>query len=116
MGRHKVPLLTEGQKQGTWLAILIIAMTVSILIGVLFSIYAVNRATSSRATVQELCISGNDSRAQQVQLWEFVITLSVAPPNETHAEKAARLNRVREFRAYLHKVFAPRDCTRLTGR
>jgi hypothetical protein len=109
-----MPLLSNAQKQGAWLAILIIAVAASILCSFLLAWYAANRATSSRATVQELCISGNDSRAQQKQLWEFVLTLSVPHANETAADRKVRTQRVKEFRAYLNKVFAPRDCGKIT--
>ena len=116
MGEHRVPLLTNAQKQGTWLAVLILAMVVSILCSFLLAWYAANRATSSRATVQELCISGNDYRSQQKQLWEFVITLSVPHPGETAAERTARLKNIKKFRTYLNRITAPRDCSRITGR
>jgi phage-related minor tail protein len=111
-----MPLLSNAQKQAAPLAILIIAMVVSILCSFLLAWYAANRATSSRATVQELCISGNDNRSQQIRLWEFVLSLSTPQSSDTAAERATQKRNVRQFRIYLHKVFAPRDCTKITGR
>ena len=67
-------------------------------------------AVRAAASVVQLCQSGNEFRAQQVTLWEHIIAISQPPPHETRAQKRARLATVRAFGAYLHQVFAPRNC------
>jgi hypothetical protein len=69
-------------------------------------------AARSTASVVQLCQLGNESRAQQVILWDHVITISRVPPHETAAEKRKRLATVRAFVAYVHRVFKARDCAR----
>jgi len=51
------------------------------------------------------CHNGNDTRSDQIKLWEFVISLS-PNTNSTPAEKA----RTKIFEAKLHEIFAPRHC------
>ena len=75
------------------------------------SVRTVQGQIRSRASVVQLCQAGNESRAQQVTLWTHLIQISMPPPHETPAQKAARAKLVREFLAYVRKVFAPRNCT-----
>lgn len=76
----------------------------------LLSASAVRHATASAASVAQLCAAGNESRAQQVRLWAYLIVLSPPPPHETPAARARRENVIREFIAYVRSVFAPRRC------
>jgi hypothetical protein len=76
----------------------------------LFTANLVNRATAAAASVAQLCQSGNEFRREQVQLWEFLITVSRPPPHETPAEKAQREKTTRLFIAHIHRVFAARHC------
>lgn len=63
------------------------------------------------ASALALCQEANQSRRDQVGLWEFVIHLSPPPPNQTPAQAAQRQVVLSRFQSYLHKVFAPRNCT-----
>ena len=76
-----------------------------------FSIRAVRGEVSNRATITQLCETGNGFRADQVTLWTHLVAISSPPPHETAAQKAARAKTVRAFLAYVRKVFKPRDCT-----
>ena len=76
-----------------------------------FSVRAVRGEVSNRATITQLCETGNGFRADQVTLWTHLVTISAPPPHETAVQKAARAKTVRAFLAYVRKVFAPRDCT-----
>jgi len=76
----------------------------------LLSASAVRSARASSASAVQLCEAGNEARAQQVQLWLFVIALSPPPPRETAAARAARQKVITTFLAYVRSVFAPRDC------
>ena len=76
----------------------------------LFTSVLVNRVDVTKASVIQLCQSGNDARAQQVQLWEFVIHISKPPPHETPAHRAQRERTVAQFVTHLHHVFGLRNC------
>ena len=74
------------------------------------SVRAVQGEIRAKASVVQLCQSGNEFRAQQVTLWEHIIKVSTPPPHETAAQKQRRAMVVRQFTAYVHQVFAPRNC------
>jgi hypothetical protein len=80
----------------------------------LFTSTLVHRAAAASASVTQLCESGNEFRAQQVQLWMYLITISPPPPHETAAQRAQRRETVRVFTAYIHRVFQQRDCTKIS--
>lgn len=71
---------------------------------------AIDRAVASRASIIQLCQLGNESRAQQVVLWSRLVAIAAPPPGETPAERAQREKTTRGFLAYVHRLFAPRDC------
>jgi len=75
----------------------------------LLSASAVRHASANRVSITQLCQAGNEARAQQVQLWVYLIALS-PPPHENAAALAARQKLIRQFLAYVHAVFAPRNC------
>jgi hypothetical protein len=61
------------------------------------------------------CARGNEFRAAQVQLWDHIIQISRVPPNETPAEKKARLAQIQSFRIYIHRQFRQLDCNAIYG-
>jgi hypothetical protein len=75
------------------------------------SVRAVQGEIRNRATVLQLCETGNTARAQQVALWTHLIAISTPPPSETPAQKQQRQVTIRAFLRYIRQVFAPRDCT-----
>jgi hypothetical protein len=106
---------------------LIIGLAVSIVLDVLLSaavgllaIQAVstsNRANeanslASRNAQNQLitCQAGNESRAAQVQLWNYVLDLAARNPNQSPDQ----VERLKQFRAYLTTALGPRDCTART--
>lgn len=68
---------------------------------------ASNRAVHSSASTLALCQAQNTARAQQVELWEFLLSLG-KPPQTAQQKKV-----VAEFVTHLHKIFAARDCAAL---
>ena len=74
---------------------------------------AITTSARAAASVAQLCQLGNEARAQQIILWEHILTISRPPPHETPAQERRRLATVRAFGRYLHQVFAPRDCRAL---
>ena len=73
------------------------------------------RARANKASITQLCQTGNESRAEQIDLWTFIIQISPPPPHETTAEAAQRLHVLHRFALRLHTIFRPRDCTKGTG-
>ena len=69
------------------------------------SVHATQTASSASASNLALCQSSNVARAQQVELWDFVLSLSSGKPQTARQEK-----NVAEFRQHLEAIFAPRDC------
>jgi hypothetical protein len=80
-----------------------------------FTARQVNAVRAAAASVVQLCQLGNETRGQQVSLWEHLVTISRPPPHESAAERRRRLADTRAFLAYVEKVFAKRDCTAQFG-
>ena len=74
------------------------------------SVRTVHGQLASRASVVQLCQAGNESRAQQITLWTHLVAISAPPPHESAAQRARREALVRQFFAFVRKVFAARDC------
>lgn len=75
------------------------------------SLRAVDTAAArNAASIVQLCEAINGNRAQQLILWDHIIAVAHAPPHETPAARAQRLAGLRAFGAFVHKVFAPRNC------
>jgi hypothetical protein len=54
-----------------------------------------------------LCQASNTARHQQIELWDFL--LSLGKPPQTAAQRKA----ITDFRAHLAAIYAPRDCAHL---
>lgn len=52
------------------------------------------------------CITGNEGRRLQTQLWTYVLDVSSKNPNLTAYQK----KQIAAFRGYIATVYAPRDC------
>lgn len=75
------------------------------------AVRAVHGEVTNRATVVQLCETGNDFRAQQVTLWTHLIATSAPPPHQTTAQKRQRDAFIAGFMQFVRKVFKARDCT-----
>lgn len=65
-------------------------------------------AAAATATAQyETCLAGNESRKGQRELWGYILQLS--SQGDASQTEAGR-QRLEDFRAYVERVFAPRDC------
>jgi hypothetical protein len=68
---------------------------------------ATGARTAASAVAQSnrnLCLSGNAARAQQVELWDYILSFSKPPATPAGRERVAK------FKAHLEAIFAPRDC------
>jgi len=107
--------ITPGAKRATaTLFVLVLALSGANLEFTAREVNAVRAAevssARSTASVVQLCQLGNTARAQQVNLWDHIVTISQPPPHETPAAERKRLADIRAFIAYVHRVFAPRNC------
>lgn len=73
---------------------------------------AVHRATAAAVNTTQLCEAGNESRAQQVELWTRLVALSQPPPHQTPAQARKQAQTIHVFLAYVRHLFAPRNCAR----
>ena len=112
MARRLVDL-GNARNQASALAILVMSITVCLVGSYWLSLYAIHRASVNTVNVVQLCQSGNEARAEQRQLWNYIIAISQPPPHQTPAEKADHARRLLLFEAKLNKTFAPRDCTHI---
>jgi hypothetical protein len=67
---------------------------------------ATSQAARNAENAKITCVTGNESRALQTQLWTYVLDLSSESPDLTALQK----KRIAAFRGYIAIVYAPRDC------
>lgn len=84
------------------------------------SVHAANQAHSAgqvaaanHANLVAACQAGNQTRAEQVMLWDFLAHLSSPPPHLTKRELAANRKKVAELLAYVRTIFAKKNCKRV---
>jgi hypothetical protein len=70
--------------------------------------HASDRATQVRNQQISTCLSTNEARALNIRLWEYVLTI---PPSQQRTEE--QVKRIADFKVFLRKTFAPRDCSKI---
>ena len=68
-------------------------------------------ADQARASQVQTCLASNVTRAQNAQLWDFVVDL--AEKSTTAPQTPQRRAQLTAFRAEIQRVFAPRDCSKI---
>ena len=89
------------------IASVIFDLVLSVAVG-FFAVTAVSakgQSEENRNTSRIACQAGNDARAGQIQLWDYVLSVS-SNKGQTAEEKA----RAEAFRSYVKNLFKPRDC------
>lgn len=76
--------------------------------------HASDKATRASSTLVVNCLSGNESRKIQADLWNTVLQFP-APAAETPAAKTQREATTAKFKEYIATAFAPRDCSKQGG-
>lgn len=107
LAKRDAQLNTYGRRSRHLIWITIVSLALDILLTVALTVVAIQAHDTSGAVAQSnrnLCLSGNAARAQQVSLWDYILSLS--QPSATPADR----QRVVAFRAHLQQLFAPRDC------
>jgi hypothetical protein len=63
------------------------------------------KANSVERRAYEACLSANQARATQRQLWGYILALPPSAPRTSEQDR-----QVEQFKIYIQKVFAPRKC------
>lgn len=102
-----------------WLSYAGLAVDVALTVGLgFFAVQAHNAsATANQTRVSSItaCQSTNVARAENEQLWDYVLTLFTPRSSETAAEKAAGDRALAMLRPHVAGTFAPRDCVQIYG-
>lgn len=94
----------ERRGQRNWLAIRLTIL--SLILDLFLTALVLNAVLRVNATAEQayqFCLSRNASRADQVQLWEYVLSLSPSQTPQQQQEREA-------FQRYLDRVFAQTNC------
>jgi len=116
--------LGSAEKTARLLKRIVIALSVSFCLDILItaglgwnSVQAHSASDRANATVADLhsaqitnCRAGNQTRAQQVQLWTHLAQESKPAPGATAAQIAKDRQAVDALLAYIGRVFAPVNC------
>lgn len=91
----------------------IVGLAVSIALDVVLSIVVIvialavsntnGIANQNREAQKASCQSGNDTRQASTQLWNYILDAS-------ERNNPANRDQIEQFRAYMQKAYAPRDC------
>lgn len=92
--------------------ILDLALTVSVAIVAVQAHDANGAANQNRVSAIAACQSTNVARAQNQQLWDYLLAISQPRPGESAAQRARGEKALAEIRAKVATTFAPRDCQR----
>lgn len=103
----EVSALRRYGRHNRWFIAFDIVLTVLLTLSGGIAVHAVQTATRADSAQLALCRAGNTARAQQAELWDYLISLS-KPPRTAQGRRL-----VGEFEHHLRVVFAPRDCARL---
>jgi hypothetical protein len=76
---------------------------------------ASDSAAQNRQSTLVACQQTNAARAENEQLWNYVLTLFAPRPDETAAEKAAGRKVLDQLAKHVDTTFAPRDCQALVS-
>lgn len=80
--------------------VLDVALTVVV---TLLSVSALDQGATLRASQLSACAMGDQSRAEQIRLWDYVFQLS----------GGAKTDQQKEFLVFVEKTFAPVNCAQL---
>jgi hypothetical protein len=83
-------------------------LTVALLLVGIRANNAGERADQVHAQQVATCQTSNEARRAQTQLWDYLLALPAPRPRT-----AAETKQLDQFRAYVHRVFAARDCSRI---
>lgn len=111
-----VRLRTYG-RHNRWFVVIDIVLTIGFAFATYVAVDASAAAGRNGVTLTQLhasqvqgCLAGNQTRAQEILLWEHLARIASPAPHLTKAQIAANKHEVAELLAYIKMTFAPRQC------
>lgn len=80
-----------------------VALSIVVIVVALLASNTHTIAAQNRAAQHASCLSGNDTRAASVQLWNYLL-------DGAEQDNPAKKDQIEQFRAYMQSAYAPRDC------
>jgi hypothetical protein len=87
---------------------LIAVLTVAVAMVAVQADHASGKATQVRTQQISACVSSNEVRANNKRLWDYLFSLPPTKPRTTEQD-----TQIQNFRAFVNKTFAPRDCSKI---
>jgi hypothetical protein len=112
-------LVQYGRRNRHLIILLAISIVFDLILSVALGVVAVgahnasDRATVATSGVKANCQTGNTVRAEEVQLWDYIIGVSNSQPPPPGRTPEQQKQIVDQFLDHLHTIFAPRDCNHL---
>lgn len=100
-------LITASKSNRKLINWVIVSMIVEAIVAFV-SVFAFVKASQNHSTLITNCNSGNEFRATEKSLWNFILSI----PSETKPTPEQQ-KQLEGFKVFLEKTFAPRDCTTL---
>lgn len=110
--QESAELRTYGQRtrRMTWFLVVSILFSLGMgVVAVTASVQAKQATSQAHLNAQNAkitCVTGNESRKLQTQLWTYVLDLASKNPDLTAYQK----KQIAAFKGYIATVYAPRDC------
>lgn len=104
-------LIRDARKRKRQMILLTSSVVFDLLLTVGLSVMSVqthrlaSRSESNKTAIIRTCESNNNSRANNKELWTYLLS---QPPTEP--VDPGRQAKIDQFRAFVNKTFAPRDC------
>jgi hypothetical protein len=103
----EVARLRRFGRHNRWFILVDIVLTVALSLFGALAVHSAQIASRASSAQLALCQAGNVARAQQVGIWDYLLTLS-GPPKTPQARVL-----ITKFEHRLKVVFMPRNCARL---
>jgi hypothetical protein len=110
LAKRDAQLATYGRRSRHLIWITIVSLVLDLVLTAALTVVAIQAHDTSSAVAQSdrnLCLSGNVARAQQISLWNYILSISHSPTTPAQREQVAK------FQAHLDQLFAPRDCSHI---
>jgi hypothetical protein len=125
--REEVKGLRTYGRRSRWYIFIDVALTIVLAVVTVVAIHASQDATTARSSAASAktaaaaehssllasCVLGNQTRAQEIQLWTHLAQVASPAPHLTRAQIAQNRKKVAALLAYIRTVFAPRPCQKL---
>lgn len=106
----------DSTRNMVWIVIGSLIFDLALSLGLGYTAWQASTAAGNAKTaIVTNCKAGNQARADQIKLWNFIFTISDGNDSQradlTPEQQKAREVQLAAFRAFIGKTFAQRDCT-----